>query len=179
MNYLTNMKSSKFIVLAIIIMITGCKSTSIKKPVAINDIDRITVNNTQFLKGDKPYYFIGANYWYGPLVGAKNIGDRDRLIKELDLMKSVGIDNLRILAGAEGNGDDSRVHPALQPEQGVYNEDLLDGLDFILAEMRKRNMYAILYVNNNWIWSGGMSEYLKWNGYGEVPNPFLEPGINT
>lgn len=174
MNYLTNMKSSKFIVLAIIIMITGCKSTSIKKPVAINDIDRITVNNTQFLKGDKPYYFIGANYWYGPLVGAKNIGDRDRLIKELDLMKSVGIDNLRILAGAEGNGDDSRVHPALQPEQGVYNEDLLDGLDFILAEMRKRNMYAILYVNNNWIWSGGMSEYLKWNGYGEVPNPFLE-----
>jgi len=67
----------------------------------------------------------------------------------------------------------SRLHPALQYEQGKYNEDLLDGLDFLFAEMRKRNMYAVLYLNNNWIWSGGMSQYLEWNGYGTVPNPFL------
>lgn len=148
-------------------------STS-EKSVDSTLVELITVKNTQFYKGDKPYYFVGTNYWYGPLIAAKNIGDRDRLIKELDLMKSVGIDNLRILVGAEGDGGDSRVHPALQPEQGVYNEDLLDGLDFLMAEMRKRNMYAVLYMNNNWIWSGGMSEYLKWNGFGEIPNPFLE-----
>ena len=134
----------------------------------LNLVELVSVKDGKFYKGDQPYYFIGANYWYGPLIGAKNIGDRERLIKELDLMKSVGIDNLRILAGAEGDGSDSTVHPALQPEQGKYNEDLLDGLDFLLAEMRKRNMYAILYMNNNWIWSGGMSEYLEWNGYGEV-----------
>ncbi len=139
----------------------------------LNPVELVSVKDGKFYKGDQPYYFIGANYWYGPLIGAKNIGDRERLIKELDLMKSVGIDNLRILAGAEGDGSDSTVHPALQPEQGKYNEDLLDGLDFLLAEMRKRNMYAILYMNNNWIWSGGMSEYLEWNGYGEVPNPFF------
>ena len=152
----------------------ACKSTSVKTKVKPNSIERITVKDSKFYKGEKPYYFVGANYWYGPLLGAKNIGDRERLIKELDLMKSVGIDNLRILVGAEGDGGDSKVHPALQPEQGVYNEELLDGLDFMMAEMRKRNMYAVLYINNNWIWSGGMSEYLKWNGYGEVPNPFLE-----
>lgn len=144
------------------------------KKFTIEQIDLITVKDAQFYKGDKPYYFIGANYWYGPLIAAQNIGDRDRLIKELDLMRSKGIDNLRILVGAEGNGGDSKVSPALQPEQGKYNEDLLDGLDFLLMEMRKRNMYAILYLNNNWIWSGGMSQYLEWNGYGEVPNPFLE-----
>lgn len=141
---------------------------------ALNPIDLITVKDTKFYKGDKPYYFVGTNYWYGPLIAAKNIGDRERLIKELDLMKEVGIDNLRILVGAEGDGGDSKVHPALQPEQGVYNQDLLDGLDFLMAEMRKRNMYAVLYLNNNWIWSGGMSQYLEWNGYGKVPNPFLE-----
>lgn len=139
-----------------------------------DNIELITVKGSQFFKGDNPYYFVGTNYWYGPLIAAKNIGDRDRLIKELDLMKEVGIDNLRILVGAEGAGEDSRVHPALQPKQGVYNEDLLDGLDFLMAEMRKRNMYAVLYLNNNWIWSGGMSQYLEWNGYGKVPNPFLE-----
>ena len=141
---------------------------------ALNPIDLITVKDTKFYKGDKPYYFVGTNYWYGPLIAAKNIGDRERLIKELDLMKEVGIDNLRILVGAEGDGGDSKVYPALQPEQGVYNQDLLDGLDFLMAEMRKRNMYAVLYLNNNWIWSGGMSQYLEWNGYGKVPNPFLE-----
>ncbi|ULC60894.1 beta-mannanase [Flaviramulus sp. BrNp1-15] len=169
------MKINKLIYIIVLALIfSGCKSAQYKKTDRSVDIEQITIEDSKFMKGDKPYYFVGANYWYGPLIGAKNIGDRERLIKELDLMKSVGIDNLRILVGAEGDGGDSRVHPALQPEQGVYNEDLLDGLDFMMAEMRKRNMYAVLYLNNNWIWSGGMSEYLKWNGYGEVPNPFLE-----
>lgn len=162
-----------FILTICLVFTFSCKKNEIVKS-TINEVELISVKDSKFYKGDKPYYFVGANYWYGPLIGAKNIGDRKRLVKELDLMKSVGIDNLRILAGAEGDGGDARVHPALQPEQGVYNKDLLDGLDFLLSEMRKRNMYAVLYLNNNWIWSGGMSEYLKWNGYGEVPNPFLE-----
>lgn len=169
------MKLKKLMLFAIsITLFSACKSAQYRKSVKNVDIKQITIENSQFIKDGKPYYFVGANYWYGPLIGAKNIGDRERLIKELDLMKSVGIDNLRILVGAEGDGGDSRVHPALQPEQGIYNDDLLDGLDFMMAEMRKRNMYAVLYLNNNWIWSGGMSEYLKWNGYGDVPNPFLE-----
>ena len=169
------MKVNKLItVLLFTAFFISCKTADNINVSKINTVELISVKDTQFYKGDKPYYFVGANYWYGPLIGAKNIGDRARLIKELDQMKSVGIDNLRILVGAEGDGGDSRVHPALQPKQGVYNDDLLDGLDFLMAEMRKRNMYAVLYLNNNWIWSGGMSEYLKWNGYGEVPNPFLE-----
>jgi mannan endo-1,4-beta-mannosidase len=40
---------------------------------------------------------------------------------------------LRILVGAEGGTQDFQVKPALQPEPGEYNEDLLDGLDFLLA----------------------------------------------
>ena len=160
------------LILIIIFSAISCKETYQKE--VLNEVEMISVKNAQFYRGNNPYYFVGTNYWYGPLIGAKNIGDRDRLLKELDLMKDVGIDNLRILLGAEGDGGDSRVHPALQYEQGKYNEYLLDGLDFLLAEMRKRNMYAVLYLNNNWIWSGGMSQYLEWNGYGKVPNPFME-----
>ncbi|QCX37652.1 beta-mannanase [Aureibaculum algae] len=170
-------KTTLMYFMACVILLFSCKnkqSDDDNSDTNTNAIPLITVKDSKFYKGEAPYYFVGTNYWYGPLIAAKNIGDRDRLIKELDLMKSVGIDNLRILVGAEGDGGDSRVHPALQPEQGVYNEDLLDGLDFLMSEMRKRNMYAVLYLNNNWIWSGGMSEYLQWNGYGEVPNPFLE-----
>jgi mannan endo-1,4-beta-mannosidase len=160
------------LLICILAFLFSCKKT-IDINSEINTVELISVKNTQFYKGQKPYYFVGTNYWYGPLIAAKNSGDRERLLKELDLMKEIGIDNLRILVGAEGDGGDSRVHPALQYEQGKYNEDLLDGLDFLLAEMRKRNMYAVLYLNNNWIWSGGMSQYLEWNGYGIVPNPFL------
>lgn len=136
---------------------------------------RITVKGTQFFKGDKPYAYVGTNYWYGSLLASKSVGDRDRLGRELDLMKKNGIDNLRILVGAEGGTYDYTVKPALQYEQGKYNEDLLDGLDYLIAEMGKRNMYAVLYLTNNWEWSGGMSQYLEWNGHGAIPIPNIAP----
>ena len=134
----------------------------------------ISVKNNQFIKDGKQYNFIGTNYWYGAMIGSKN-GDRERLLKELDELKANGITNLRILVGAEGGDQDFTVTPALQTKQGKYNEDLLDGLDFVLSEMGKRDLNAILYLNNNWEWSGGMAKYLEWNGYGKVPNPNIAP----
>jgi mannan endo-1,4-beta-mannosidase len=40
----------------------------------------------------------------------------------------------------------------------------LNGLDFLLAELGKRNMKAVIYFSNNWEWSGGFLQYLNWNG---------------
>ena len=136
---------------------------------------RITVKGTQFFKGDKPYSYIGTNYWYGSLLASKKVGDRKRLLRELDLMQKNGIDNLRILVGGDGGKYDFTVRPALQYEQGKYDQDLLDGLDFLMAEMGKRKMYAVLYLTNNWEWSGGMSQYLEWNGKGPIPVPAIPP----
>ncbi|MBP6759023.1 MAG: beta-mannanase, partial [Flavobacterium sp.] len=136
---------------------------------------RITVKGTQFFKGDKPYAYIGTNYWYGSMLASKKIGDRKRLLRELDLMQKNGIDNLRILVGADGGTYDYTVRPALQYEQGKYDQDLLDGLDFLMSEMGKRKMYAVLYLTNNWEWSGGMSQYLEWNGKGPIPVPAIPP----
>jgi mannan endo-1,4-beta-mannosidase len=137
--------------------------------------ERITIKGTQFYKGDKPYSYIGTNYWYGSLLASKKIGDRKRLIRELDLMQKNGIDNLRILVGADGGKYDYTVRPALQYEQGKYDTDLLDGLDFVVSEMSKRGIYAVLYLTNNWEWSGGMSQYLEWNGKGAIPVPAIPP----
>lgn len=142
---------------------------------AQQQLPKITVKGTQFYKGDKPYSYIGTNYWYGSLLASKKIGDRKRLLRELDLMKKNGIDNLRILVGADGGKYDFTVRPALQYEQGKYDEDLLDGLDFLINEMNKRKMYAVLYLTNNWEWSGGMSQYLEWNGKGPIPIPAIAP----
>ncbi|RZJ52247.1 MAG: beta-mannanase [Flavobacterium sp.] len=149
--------------------------TLILSTIACQAQERITVKGTQFYKGNKPYSYIGTNYWYGSLLASKKISDRKRLLRELDLMQKNGIDNLRILVGADGGKYDFTVRPALQYEQGKYDEDLLDGLDFLINEMSKRKMYAVLYLTNNWEWSGGMSQYLEWNGKGPIPVPAIPP----
>ena len=136
---------------------------------------RISVKGTHFYKGNSPYSYIGTNYWYGSLLASKKVGDRKRLLRELDLMQKNGIDNLHILVGADGGKYDFTVRPALQYEQGKYDQDLLDGLDFLLSEMGKRKMYAVLYLTNNWEWSGGLAQYLEWNDYGSIPIPNITP----
>ncbi len=136
----------------------------------------VKVNNGYFEIDNKPYYFIGTNFWYGAILGSKGKeGDRERLLKELDFMQKNGINNLRILVGADGqDGIPSKVMPALQTEPGKYNEELLDGLDFLLSEMGKRKMYAVLYFTNSWEWSGGYSQYLAWTGHGKAPVPAVD-----
>ncbi|MGV3540732.1 MAG: glycoside hydrolase 5 family protein [Rufibacter sp.] len=135
--------------------------------------DFVTTDGQKFFLNGKPYYYIGTNYWYGGLLGSTGEGgNRDRLKKELDFLKKNGMTNLRILAGAEGpNNQPYRVTPALQLAPGVYNDTLLAGLDYLLAEMAKRDMKAVLYLNNSWEWSGGFSQYLDWNGQGPIPYP--------
>ena len=58
----------------------------------------------------------------------------------------------------------------------MYNDAIFDGLDFLLAEMAKRDMYAVLYFNNSWEWSGGYTQYLEWAGYGKAPIPAIDGG---
>jgi mannan endo-1,4-beta-mannosidase len=120
--------------------------------------------NGHFEVDGKPYYYIGTNFWYGAMLGSTGQGgDRDRLCRELDFMKSAGITNLRVLVGADGpDGQSSKVRPALQTAPGVYNDTIFDGLDFFLAELGKREMYAVLFLNNSWDWSGGYTQYLEW-----------------
>jgi mannan endo-1,4-beta-mannosidase len=136
----------------------------------------VKVKENQFIVNDKPYYYIGTNFWYGAILGSTGVGgNRARLIKELDFMKASGIDNLRILIGADGeNGIPSKVEPTLQIEPGVYNDTILDGLDYLLAEMGKRNMKAVLFFTNSWEWSGGYSQYLNWVGKGKNPIPSVD-----
>lgn len=120
-----------------------------------------------------PGYFVGANFWYGALLAVEGPnGNRDRLCHELDRLHALGVDNLRILVGSEGSeGVVSKVEPILQTAPGVYDDRILDGLDFLLAEMGRRRMQAVLYLTNAWEWSGGYSQYLEWSGHGTYPTP--------
>ena len=130
----------------------------------------------QFVRDGKPYYFVGANFWYGAILGSEGEGgNRERLHKELDFLKSIGINNLRVLVGADGeNGIKTRVGPSLQVAPGVYNDTILAGLDYFMNELRERDMTAVLYLNNSWEWSGGYSVYLQWSGHGDAVVPAVD-----
>ena len=133
----------------------------------------VTVENGHFMRAGVPYYYVGTNFWYGAILGSEGQGgDRERLCKELDEMKRIGIDNLRILVGSDGErGVKTKVEPTLQIRPGEYNDTILAGLDYLLMEMGKRDMVAVLYLNNSWEWSGGYGFYLEQAGEGKQPRP--------
>ena len=133
----------------------------------------VKVQDGKFVRNGKPYYYVGTNFWYGAILGSEGQGgNRERLCKELDALKKTGIDNLRILVGSDGErGVTTKVEPTLQEAPGVYNDTILAGLDYLLMAMGKRDMVAVLYLNNSWEWSGGYGFYLEHAGEGKAPRP--------
>ena len=120
----------------------------------------VSVKDGQFVRDGKPFTYIGTNFWYGPILASDGRGgDMQRLTKELDTLKALGVTNLRVLVGGDGqDGVFSRVEPTLQTAPGVYNDTLLTGLDRFLVELGKRDMQAVLFLNNSWEWSGGYGQ---------------------
>ena len=54
------------------------------------------------LRGNEPYRVVGANMWYAAWLGVDApYGNRPRLLRELDRLQALGLNNLRIMAAAE------------------------------------------------------------------------------
>jgi mannan endo-1,4-beta-mannosidase len=134
----------------------------------------VTVKGRHFQLDGKPYYYAGANLWYGMYLGSPGkTGDRARLNKELDQLASQGVLNLRVLAISEASALKRAVTPAVMQSPTQIDETLWVGLDYLLDQMARRDMKAVLYVNNFWQWSGGMSQYMAWfNG-----KPVVDPDV--
>lgn len=153
------------LIVILVLALSSCNS---------QDNSYVKVDGNNFIINGETYNYLGTNMWYGPLLGMETKpGDRDRLIKELDFLKSNGVTNLRIMGASEKTDYDNTVTPAFQTAPGIYNEDVLIGLDFCLAEMEKRDMKAVIYLGNNWIWTGGFSQLVAWANDEVNPNPFL------
>lgn len=117
----------------------------------------------QLILDGQPYYYVGTNAWYLPQLASKGEGgDSVRLSRELNQLSKLGIKNVRILVGADGHPTKHKVQPILQPRPGEYNDTLLQALDRLLVELDRRQMKAVLYLNNSWSWSGGYASYLRW-----------------
>ena len=165
------MKQHLFLIVGLLCMMISCTVRHSDSKASF-----VQVKEGRFVRNGNTYKYIGANFWYGSILASQGEGgNRKRLIAELDLLKSIGIDNLRILVGSDGeNGVPTKVEPTLQTAPGVYNDTILDGLDYLLAEMNKRDMLAVLYLNNSWEWSGGYEQYLVWVNKGKAPIPAID-----
>lgn len=116
-----------------------------------------------FTRGGKPYRYAGANAWYLAWLGSEAaFGNRARLGRELDRLKALDVGNVRVLAGAEEGPLRNSIRPGFINKQLALNHQLLVGLDYAMAELGKRGMTAVLYLTNNWEWSGGMMTLLSY-----------------
>lgn len=159
--------------ISLIILCYSCKSSYRKQETQkSNNENFVKVDGAKFTVNKNPYYFVGTNFWFGAYLGADtDYGNRERLLRELDRLKENGITNLRIVAASEESDFSLPLDPPFQYKDGSYNEELLHGLDFLLAEMGKRNLRAVMVLNNYWDWSGGMSEYVSWATGEDVVDP--------
>jgi mannan endo-1,4-beta-mannosidase len=140
---------------------------------ALKPTEFVTVSGGKFMLAGQPYYFVGANFWQGMNLGVDAPGgDRTRLLLELDRLQQLGVTNLRVMAASEGPDTElQRMVPALMTSPGVYNQSVFDGLDYLLAQMGKRGMRAVMVLNNYWFWSGGMAQYVAWHESSPIPYP--------
>lgn len=137
-----------------------------------NSNEFVQIHDGQFVLDGEPYTFVGTNFWYGAYLGSPGeTGDLQRLRAELDLLKEIGVTNLRVLGSSEESPFENSLTPTFQYADGSVDEDLLTGLDVLLDEMRQRGMKAVIFLNNYWEWSGGMSTYNGWFGDGPVIDP--------
>ena len=164
-------------ILTVLIGCCGCSFTPNRQKEATTT-PFITTHGTRLVKNGNTYRYIGCNIWYASILGSTGTGgNRERLCHELDQLKELGLTNVRILAGPDAGSDLANpAKPYLQTAPGVLNDTILQGLDYTIAQLEKRGMDAVIYLNNAWDWSGGYGYYLKACGYGDSPNTNIDGG---
>src|SRR5690606_5913843 len=101
------------LLLAGFLVMLGCHRQENTTPTVTEELTRaeavpaeefVSIKDKQFFWRGQPYYVVGTNLWYGAYLGSPDeVGDRERLRKELDLLKQTGINNLRVLAASESS----------------------------------------------------------------------------
>ena len=175
---ITRTSRRKFIkttALALPFVVAGCSSaqtTGVRQRKNVDDF--VTVHNGRFELRGRPYFYIGTNLWYGCYLGDPKLpGGRERLVRELDRLQNIGVNNIRLLAGSETSPLVGAIPRGITRAPHDWDEDILCGLDFCLAEMARRDMRAIPFLSNYWQWSGSFAQYVRWITGEDIPDPDL------
>ena len=103
----------------------------------------VRVAEQHFVKDGKPCFFLGADLWYAPSLACDEAGGgRERLVRELNRLDSLGVGLVRFPVRA--------LADSLQP---LPLTRTLEGIDFVLKELALRDMLAV--VDLPWEWGEG------------------------
>ncbi len=134
----------------------------------------VSVRDGRFMLRGRPYSYVGTNMWFGCyLSDAALPRGRARLVRELNRLQTIGATNIRLLAGSETSPLVGAISRGITKSPRDWDEDLLQGLDFCLAEVAKRNMRGVLFLSNYWQWSGSFAQYVRWVTGERIPDPDL------
>ena len=165
------------------LMLPSCATTSSAgpaMPAAPELPGALTVKGTRLLKGGKPFFISGINYWAGPTLARDgNQAGWDQVRRDLDGIQAAGLNMIRTCVATEGpDTEPFRIVPTIQPAMGQYDPAGIGGVMRFSEELQKRGLYAIYMLNNFWQWSGGFAQYLSWAGAGAIPYPPPAPNGN-
>lgn len=131
----------------------------------------VTVNNadSRFMMNGEPFYFNGTNlYW---LPAWTIYGQTPVVLDGLDAAKATGMKVVRTAGFNEKAGD-----PAImQTAPGVYNENALVALDFVIWEAGKRDIKLIIPLTNGQDFLGGRAVYAQWAGLSNADDFYSDP----
>ncbi|KAK6150311.1 hypothetical protein DH2020_015243 [Rehmannia glutinosa] len=124
--------------------------------ISYSKADFVKTSGTKFVNNNKPFYFNGFNaYWL--MVIASEPSNRNKVTDALFQASRYKMNVARTWAFSDGD-----INGALQTSPGKYNEQVFEGLDFVVAEAKKRGIYLILSLVNNYNDFGGKKQYVQW-----------------
>lgn len=124
----------------------------------------VGVSGTHFTLGEcDPFIFAGWNQWEvlelasdapAPFRWTPKCG-REHIVSVLNRAAEDGLTVMRAWAHTITEGH------AMSPAPGEYDERVLEGMDFVMDEARKRGIKLIWAFADNWYPVGGMDEYVE------------------
>ncbi|KAK9742685.1 hypothetical protein RND81_03G190800 [Saponaria officinalis] len=115
----------------------------------------ISRNGAQFMLNGYKFYANGFNaYWL--MYEAYDPSTRQRVSNAFEDASNYGLTIARTWAFSDAGSAPLQYYP------GYYNEQMFQGLDFIISEAKKYGIKLILSLVNNYKDYGGRQQYVEW-----------------
>ncbi|KAK4719051.1 hypothetical protein R3W88_017389 [Solanum pinnatisectum] len=136
------------------------------------NVDFVRTRGAHFVLNGSPFLFNGFNSYWLMHVAAEPT-ERYKVSEVFKEASAASLSVCRTWAFSDG-GD-----AALQISPGVYDERVLQGLDFVISEARKYGIRLILSFVNNYKDFGGRSQYAQWAKNAGIQNINSEDDFYT
>jgi len=115
----------------------------------------VTTKGVHLMLNGSPYYANGFNaYWM--MYVASDSSQRDKVSSAFQDAAKHGLRIARTWAFSDGG------YRPLQDSPGSYNEQMFQGLDFVISEAKKYDIKVVLSLVNNYDNFGGKKQYVDW-----------------